>query len=148
MLNDVYDLRGPGSILHYAMSQMHLAMVDQLFDGKDQTVRFNRHMNRLFIETRWGTDLKAGEFIIIEGYETVNPSDFRDVYNDIFLKRYLTALLKRRWGTNLKKFGGMQLPGGVEINGQQIFDEANEEITTIEEEMQLRYEMPPMDFMG
>jgi hypothetical protein len=148
MLNDVYDLRGPGSILHYAMSQMHLAMVDQLFDGKDQTVRFNRHMNRLFIETRWGTDLKAGEFIIIEGYETINPSDFRDVYNDIFLKRYLTALLKRQWGTNLKKFGGMQLPGGVEINGQQIFDEANEEITTIEEEMQLRYEMPPMDFMG
>jgi len=148
MLNDVYDLRGPGSVLHYAMSQQHLAFIDYMFDGKDQTVRFNRHMNRLFIETRWGTDILAGEFIIIEGYETINPSDFRDIYNDIFLKRYLTALLKQQWGTNLKKFGGMQLPGGVEINGQQIYDEATEELTTIDEQMQLRYEMPPMDFMG
>ena len=148
MLNDIYDLRGPNSVLHYAMSQQHLALVDTLFDGKAQTVRFNRHMNRLFIETRWGTDIKAGEFIIIEGYETVAPATFTDVYNDIFLKKYLTALIKRQWGTNLKKFGGLQLPGGVEINGQQIYDEANEEIKEIEEQMQSRYEMPPLDFMG
>lgn len=148
MLNDIYDLRGPNSVLHYAMSQQHLALVDTLFDGKDQTVRFNRHMNRLFIETRWGTDVKAGEFVIIEGYETVDPATFTDVYNDIFLKKYLTALIKRQWGTNLKKFGGLQLPGGVEINGQQIYDEANEEIKEIEEQMQSRYEMPPLDFMG
>ena len=148
MLNDIYDLRGPNSVLHYAMSQQHLALVDTLFDGKDQTVRFNRHMNRLFIETRWGTDVKAGEFVIIEGYETVDPATFTDVYNDIFLKKYLIALIKRQWGTNLKKFGGLQLPGGVEINGQQIYDEANEEIKEIEEQMQSRYEMPPLDFMG
>ena len=148
MLNDIYDLRGPNSVLHYAMSQQHLALVDTLFDGKDQTVRFNRHMNRLFIETRWGTDVKAGEFVIIEGYETVDPATFTDVYNDIFLKKYLTALIKRQWGTNLKKFGGLQLPGGVEINGQQIYDEANEEIKEIEEQMRSRYEMPPLDFMG
>ena len=148
MLNDIYDLRGPNSVLHYAMSQQHLALVDTLFDGKDQTVRFNRHMNRLFIETRWGPDIKAGEFIIIEGYETVDPATFTDVYNDIFLKKYLIALIKRQWGTNLKKFGGLQLPGGVEINGQQIYDEANEEIKEIEEQMQSRYEMPPLDFMG
>jgi hypothetical protein len=102
----------------------------------------------LFIETRWGTDVKAGEFIIVEGYETVDPATFTDVYNDIFLKKYLTALIKRQWGTNLKKFGGLQLPGGVEINGQQIYDEANEEIKEIEEQMQSRYEMPPLDFMG
>ena len=148
MLNDIYDLRGPNSVLHYAMSQQHLALVDTLFDGKDQTVRFNRHMNRLFIETRWGTDVKAGEFVIIEGYETVDPATFTDVYNDIFLKKYLTALIKRQWGTNLKKFGGLQLPGGVEINGQQIYDEANEEIKEIEEQMQSRYEMSPLNFMG
>ena len=148
MLNDIYDLRGPNSVLHYAMSQQHLALVDTLFDGKDQTVRFNRHMNRLFIETRWGTDVKAGEFVIIEGYETVDPATFTAVYNDIFLKKYIIALIKRQWGTNLKKFGGLQLPGGVEINGQQIYDEANEEIKEIEEQMQSRYEMPPLDFMG
>lgn len=148
MLNDVYDLRGPSSVVHYAMSQQHLALIDYIFDGKDQTVRFNRHMNRLFMECRWGTDVQAGEFIIVEGDEAINPSDFKDIYNDIFLKRYLTALLKQQWGTNLKKFGGMQLPGGVEINGQQIYDEATEELSIIDEQMQLRYEMPPMDFMG
>ena len=148
MLNDIYDLRGPGSILHYAMSQDTLALIDQIFDGKDQTVRYNRHMNQLFMETRWGTDIREGQFVIIEGYETINPADYTDVYNDIFLKRYLTALIKRQWGTNLKKFEGMQLPGGVTINGQQIFEEANEEIQRIEEEMQSRYEMPPLDFMG
>jgi len=148
MLNDVYDLRGPGSILHYAMTQDHIALIDQLFDGKDQTTRFNRHMNRLFMETRWGTDIVANEYIIIEGYETINPADYTDVYNDIFLKKYLTALIKRQWGTNIKKFEGVQLPGGVTINGQQIYDEAVEEIKEIEEQMQSRYEMPPMDFMG
>ena len=148
MLNDIYDLRGPGSVLHYALAQDHLAMIDTLFDGKDQTVRYSRHMDQLHIETRWGTDLPLGKFVIIEGHETINPSDYPDVYNDMFLKRYLTALIKRQWGTNIKKFEGMQLPGGVTINGQQIFDEANEEIQKIEEEMQSRYEMPPMDFMG
>ena len=148
MLNDIYDLRGPGSILSYAMSQQHLALIDTLFDGKDQTVRFSRHMNRLFIETRWGNDIQKDDFLIVEGYERINPSDFTEVYNDMFLKRYLTALIKRQWGNNIKKFEGMQLPGGVTINGQQIFDEANEEINKMEEEMQSKYEMPPMDFMG
>jgi hypothetical protein len=104
MLNDIYDLRGPGSLLHYAMSNDTLALIDQLFDGKDQTVRFNRHINRLYIEARWGTDITAGKYVVIEGYETINPADFTDVYNDIFLKRYCTALIKRQWGTNLKKF--------------------------------------------
>jgi hypothetical protein len=148
MLQDIYDLRGPSSILSYALSQEHLAMIDTLFDGKDQTVRFNRHMDRLFIETRWGSDLVKDQFIVIEGYETINPSDFTNIYNDLFLKRYLTALIKRQWGTNLKKFEGMQLPGGVTINGQQIYDEAVDEINKIEEEMQSKYEMPPLDFMG
>ena len=148
MLGDVYDLKAPGSMLHYAMTQDSLALIDQLFDGKDQTVRFNRHMNRLFMEVKWGTDVKAGEYIIVEGYETINPADFTDVYNDYFLKKYLTALLKKQWGTNIKKFEGMELPGGVTINGQQIYDEAVEEVNQMEQEMQSRYEMPPMDFIG
>ena len=130
------------------MSQQHLALIDILFDGKDQTVRFNRHLDQLFMETRWGTDISEGQYIIIEGYETINPGDYPDVYNDMFLKRYLVALIKRQWGTNIKKFEGVQLPGGVTINGQQIYDEAVEEIKEIEEQMQSRYEMPPMDFMG
>ena len=169
MLNGLYDLNKPvGNLLQYRMSQDHLAMIDQLFDGKDQTVRFSRHTDQLFIETRWGTDLKENDVIVFEGYEVVVPdtssttstyaSGFdadattqftsKKIYNDMFLKRYLTALIKRQWGTNIKKFDGMQLPGGVTMNGQQIYDEANEEIQKIEEEVQLKYEMPPAFYVG
>ena len=169
MLNGLYDLNKPvGNLLQYRMSQDHLALIDQLFDGKDQTVRFNRHINHLYIETRWGTDLKAGDIIVFEGYEVVVPKTSSTaytyasgndisatteytstkIYNDMFLKRYLTALIKRQWGTNIKKFDGMQLPGGVTMNGQQIYDEANEEIQKIEEEVQLKYEMPPAFYVG
>ena len=88
------------------------------------------------------------EDLIIEGYRVVDPDQFPDVYNDMFLKRYLTALLKRNWAINLKKFDGMELPGGVTLNGQQMYDEATEEIRNIEEEMQLKYETPPDFFTG
>ena len=169
MLNGLYDLNKPGgNMLQYRMTQDHLAMIDQLFDGKDQTVRFNRHISRLHIETRWGIDLKENDIIVFEGYEVVVPrtnavnrtyssgedasapteETSRRIYNDMFLKRYLTALIKRQWGTNIKKFDGMQLPGGVTMNGQQIYDEANEEILKIEDEVQLKYEMPPAFYVG
>ena len=169
MLNGLFDLnKSAGSMLNYSMTQQHLALIDQMFDGKDQTTRFNRHIGQLFIETRWGTDLKEGDWIIFEGYEMVVPKtnahgEFygsgtdanapelvtsTKVYNDMFLKRYLTALIKRQWGINIKKFDGMQLPGGVTMNGQQIYDEANEEILKIEEEVQLKYEMPPAFYVG
>ncbi len=169
MLNGLYDLnKGAGNMLQYSMTQQHLALIDQMFDGKDQTVRFNRHINRLYIETRWGTDLRLDQYIVFEGYEAVVPktnstgdtygsgadvsatteATSTKVYNDMFLKKYLTALVKKQWGTNIKKFDGMQLPGGVTMNGQQIYDEANEEIIKIEEEAQLKYEMPPAFYVG
>ena len=169
MLNDIYDLTKPSAnMLNYSMTQQHLALIDHMFDGKDQTTRFNRHISRLYIETRWGTDLKEGQYIIIEGYEAIvpktnstagtygsgtdadaptEPTSTR-IYNDMFLKKYLTALIKRQWGINIKKFDGMQLPGGVTMNGQQIYDEAVQEIEKIEEEVQLKYEMPPAFFIG
>jgi len=169
MLNGLYDLNKAASgMLNYSMTQQHLALIDHMFDGKDQTTRFNRHINRLYIETRWGTDLVADQYIIFEGYEMIVPDTSSTastygsgtdvdapteptstkVYNDMFLKRYLTALIKRQWGINIKKFDGMQLPGGVTMNGQQIYDEANEEIQKIEEEVQLKYEMPPAFYVG
>ena len=147
-LNDIYDLRTPGAILNYTMTEQFLTTLDMTFNGLDQRLRFNRHMNRLYIDTDWDLDFDIGDYIIIEGYSTVKPEEYPDVYNDMFLKRYLTALIKRQWGINMKKFTGMQLPGGVEMNGQQIYDEANDEIREIEEEMQLKYEMPPMGFIG
>ena len=169
MLNDIYDLTKPSAnMLNYSMTQQHLALIDHMFDGKDQTTRFNRHIERLYIETRWGTDLKEDQYIIIEGYEAIVPktdstgytygsgSDVSApteptstrVYNDMFLKKYLTALIKKQWGINIKKFDGMQLPGGVTMNGQQIYDEAVQEIEKIEEEVQVKYEMPPAFFIG
>lgn len=148
-LNDVYDLRNPGTILNYDMTKEYMGMLDMIFDnGMDQKLRFNRHLNKLFIDTDWEVDFQVGDYLIVEGYSTINPDDYIDVYNDLFLKRYLIALIKRQWGTNMKKFTGMQLPGGVEMNGQQIYDEANEEILKIEEEMALKYEFPPIGAIG
>lgn len=148
-LNDIYDLRYPGSIINYEMTKQYMGLLDMTFEnGLDQRLRFNRHLNELHIDTDWVKDFNVDDYIIVEGYSTIHPDDYVDVYNDIFLKRYLTALIKRQWGINLKKFTGMQLPGGVEFNGQQIYDEANEEIKEIEEKMALKYEFPPMPAIG
>ena len=105
----------------------------------------NMVSNRLYINIDWDRYVNVGDYIVAEGYRVIDPEQNSDVYNDMFLKRYLTALLKRQWGVNLKKFEGMELPGGVTLNGQQMFDEATEEIRQTEEEMQLKYEYP-IDF--
>ena len=100
------------------------------------------------IEIDWEANLSGGDHIIVEGYQTLDPDTYTDVYNDRFLKKYSTALIKRQWGLNLIKFEGMQLPGGVTLNGRQIYDDAVQDIEKIEEEMQLTYEMPPHFFVG
>lgn len=147
-LEDVYNLIS-GSIIDFAMAQMYRSTLDMVFDnGNDQKIRFNRHLNRLYIDGGLGEEFNLGDWMIIEGYSAINPNTYPDIYNDMFLKRYLTALIKKNWGTNMKKFTGMQLPGGIEINGQTIYDEAVEEIKTIEETMQKRYEFPPMMAIG
>jgi hypothetical protein len=92
--------------------------------------------------------LNAGEYIIIECYRKIDPADFTDIYNDMFLKKYATALVKYQWGENLSKFQGIALPGGVTLDAQQIKTEAQEEITRLEEESRLNFEMPVMDLMG
>jgi hypothetical protein len=99
----------------------------------------------LYLNVELDRYLSVGEYIVVEAYRIIDPDQNTSVYNDLFLKRYLTALIKRNWGVNLKKFEGMELPGGVTLNGQQLFDEATEEIRQIEEEMQLKYEFP-IDF--
>jgi len=100
------------------------------------------------IDSNWDSELKEGTWIVLDGYETIDPEEYTDVYNDMFLKRYATALIKQQWGQNLIKFEGMQLPGGVTINGQPILDSANEEIALIREEMSLRYELPTDFYTG
>ena len=129
------------------MSLQNFQMVSHLFTV-NPTVLFNRRQNKLFIETDWANKFEAGDFLIVECYRVLDPTQYTEVYNDIFLKKYCTALIKRQWGENLKKFEGVQLPGGVTLNGKTIYDEAVDEINKIEEEMNLKWELPPDGFIA
>ena len=145
-LHELYDFTST-SYVNFVLTQQHLRTLDMLFSG-EQPIRFNRHQNRLYIDFQWGTDIKTGEYLVIEAYKIIDPDSYIDVYNDRWLKRYATALIKRQWGLNLKKFSGIQLPGGVQLNGQQIYDEAESEIANLEQEMQDKYEVPPEFILG
>jgi hypothetical protein len=148
MLNNIQSLTNT-DIQYFTMLKMHINLINDLMTGQ-KPVRFNRHMNRLYIDLTWGDggDLAIGDYIIIEAYRTLDPDAYTDVYNDGFLKRYTTALIKRQWGVNLKKFEGVQLPGGVTLNGQKIFDEAMEEITDLKQQVQDTYQLPVDFFTG
>ena len=146
LLNDLYSLMSTNIIYYYQVKQ-ELELINQILVGT-KPVRFNRHMNRLYIDMDWTADATVGDFIVVECYRILDPETYRDVYNDMFLKRYCTALIKRQWGENLKKFNGVQLPGGVTINADQIYQDALTEITQIETEMQSRFELPVDFFTG
>jgi hypothetical protein len=108
-------------------------------------IRFKKHMHRLYCDWGWGSAVNAGTVVIAECFAIIDPAQYASIWNDRWLKEYSTALIKRNWGNNLKKFAGVQLPGGVTLNGQQIFDEAEKEIEALEQEMQSKYELP-VDF--
>ena len=143
-LNDMYNLLS-ADMVYYTQVQQHLSMLDMLLVG-DRSFKYNRKMDKMYIDMNWEEVLNPDDFIVIECYRILDPSTYTQVYDDMFLKRYATALIKRQWGENMKKFGGIQLPGGVILNGREIYEEAVEEITTIENEMQLKSELP-IDFM-
>ena len=139
-LNDLYDFSST-SIIHYQMTMQHLDFLDHILVG-EKPMRFNHLSNRLFIDMDWGTDITAGEFLIIEVFRKLDPDTHTDIYDDIYLKRYATALIKRQWGANLSKFEGVQMLGGVTLNGAKIFEEAQADIEKLEEQIQLAYELP------
>ena len=147
-LNDAYSLRTSGSLAYHAQTRSYMALANSLFNGGSPSTRFSRHMDRLDIDVDWGTELNEGDWVIIDGSTVINPETYTDVYDDMLLKRYTTSLIKMQWGTNLSKFEGMQLPGGVSFSGRQMIDDAREELAKIEEEMQLRYEEPADFFVG
>ena len=144
-LNDVYYW-GSTELLTYSMVKTYLEDIDFLLSTQKQ-IRFNQRMDRLYLDIDWSS-VDAGDYIVIDCYRALNPNDFTRVWNDSFLKLYLTALIKRQWGQNLIKFQGMKLPGGVELNGRQIYDDAQKEIDTIMEKMSNTYELPPLDMIG
>jgi len=145
-LHDLYDFTST-SYVNYVLTQQHIRTMDLLFSG-EQPIRYNRHTNKLYIDWDWSSDVEVGEYVICEGFIVVDPDVYTDVYNDRMLKSLATAYIKRQWGNNLKKFQGMQLPGGIQMNGQQIFEEAQTEITQLEKDIREQYSPPPQFLVG
>ena len=143
--NDFYGLRGGGTIQYYDQVMRHMQMISDYLTP-EKKIRFNRVTNKLFLDMDWSESVTVGDYLMFECYVTVDGETYKELYNDRFLKEYSAALIKRQWGSNLSKFEGMQLPGGVQFNGQQMFQDAQEEIRRLEDEMSLKYELPP-DFM-
>jgi len=145
-LNDIYSLGFLGSLTDYVMGQQWLALLDLVIDSDDKHVNFEKHKNRLEIFMDWSEEVEVGDNLIVECYRIIDPDTFTDVYNDYFLKRYCTALIKKQWGQNLIKFEGMVMPGGVTFNGRQLYDDAVQELEQLVEEARLNWEKP-IDFM-
>jgi len=145
-LNDLYDFSST-SIINYDVVLRHLDFLDHVLVG-EKPLRFNQHDNRLYIDMDWKNDIQVGEYIVIECYRKLDPTIYTDVYNDIYLKRYTTALFKKQWGANLSKFNGVAMVGGVTLNGQQIFSEAIQDIDKLEQEIRSTYELNPAMMIG
>ena len=145
-LNDLYDFSST-SIVNYDIVLRHLDFLDHVLVG-EKPLRFNQHDNRLYIDMDWTNDLQVGEYLVIECYRKLDPETFTDVYNDIYLKRYVTALFKKQWGANLSKFDGVAMIGGVTLNGRQIYSEALQDIEKLETEIRSTFELNPAMLIG
>ena len=145
-LNDLYDFSST-SVINYDVVLRHLDFLDHILVG-EKPLRFNQHDNRLYIDMDWTNDLQVGEYLVIEAYRKLDPTVYTDVYNDIYLKRYVTALFKKQWGANLAKFNGVTMIGGVSLNGQQLYTEALQEIEKLEQEIRSSYELNPAMMIG
>ena len=140
-LNDLYDFSST-SIVHYEMTMRHLDFLDHILVG-EKPIRFNALSNRLYIDMDWQEDIDADEYLIIECYRQLDPAQHTNMFNDIYLKRYTTALIKKQWGQNLSKFNVTAMLGGVTLNGPELFSSAVSEVQKLEEEIRLNYEEPP-----
>jgi hypothetical protein len=139
-LNDIWDM-GSTSVVYYEQLMQYTTMLDQMLNGRP-LFRFNHVQNRIYIDSSWGEKIREGDFIVIECYRALSPNDFIKMYDETWFKKYCTALFKKQWGTNLKKFQGVQLIGGVALDGQGIYDEAINEIEALETELRDVYEEP------
>ena len=145
-LNDLYDFSST-SVINYDVVLRHLDFLDHVLVG-EKPMRFNQHDNRLYIDMDWGNDLQVDEFLVIECFRKLDPAQFTDVYDDLFLKKYVTCLFKKQWGANLSKFGGVQMVGGVTLNGSEIYSQALTDIETLEQRIRSQYELNPTFMIG
>ena len=144
-LNDLYYFNSV-ELLQYTMTKRYLEDIDHLLTT-DKQIRFNKRQNRLYLDIDWEAQ-NTDTFLVIDCHRALDPSEFTKAFNDSFLKRYLTLLIKRQWGLNMMKFSGTRLPGGVELNGRQYYEDAERELADIRQRMMLEYELPPLDFIG
>ena len=144
-LNDLYYFNSV-ELLQYSMTKSYLEDIDFLLTT-DKQIRFNKRQDRLYLDIDWSSQ-EADNFLVIDCYRALDPSSFSQVFNDSFLKLYLTSLIKRQWGQNLIKFKGVKLPGGIELNGREIYEDAERELESIRQKMTSEYELPPLDFIG
>ena len=145
-LNDLWDFTST-SMVNYQMLQEHLDLIDHLLTG-EVPIRFNQHQNRLYLDMDWPNEIPADQYFVIECYRKLDPTAYTDVYNDIFLKKYATALIKKQWGANLIKFSGVAMLGGVQMNGETIYTQADEEIKLLEEQLLNGYGLPADMMIG
>jgi len=124
----------------------YIETLEFLIEGK-KPIRYNKTQNRLYIDLDWNR-VAVNDYVVIDCYRALDPTEFTKIYNERFIKEYLTSLIKRQWGQNLIKFTGIKMPGGVEFNGRQIYDDALAELEKIESKMLSTYETPPLDFVG
>ena len=145
-LNDIAFNMGYDGLLNYSMTKTYLEDINFLLTTSTQ-IRYNKRNNKLYFDIDWASTT-VGHYVLIECYRIMDPSNYSGVYNDSFLKRYLTAKIKKQWGQNLIKFQGVKLPGGIELNGRQIYEDGDLEIREIEEKMLSTYEIPVLDMIG
>ena len=145
-LNDLYDFSST-SVIHYEMTMNQLDYLEHILVG-ETPIRFNQHQNRLYIDMDWTNNMTAGEYLVIECYRKLDPTSYTDIYDDIYLKRYATSLIKKQWGANLSKFSGVAMLGGVTMNGTDIYSQAIEEQNKLEEQIQMAFELPVNYMIG
>jgi hypothetical protein len=149
-LNDLYGLRTntySQSLITYSITRSHMQMLQDLLTP-EKTLEFSRVTNRIYVNMDWTQQAYLGQYMMFEAYKILDPNKYTDIYNDRILKKYTTELIKQQWGANMMKFGGMELPGGIVLNGQEIFNEATVQIDKIENEIQSKFELPPQFFVG
>ena len=144
-LNDLYTLTAY-SMIPYYMAMQHLALISEFLVGQ-QPIRYSRHRDRLYVDTKWD-NYNVGDFLLVEAYEVLDPDTFPEVWSDRWLQNYCTQKIKYQWGANLTKFIGMQLPGGIQFNGEKIMNDAKDEIEKMEKDMILNYSLPVADMIG
>ena len=145
-LNDLYDFTST-QFYNYYMVQQHLETIDFLLVGM-KPVRYSAVQDRLYIDFDWSMDALIGQYIVIHAYRALNPDTWTEIYNQLWVKDYATAKIKKQWGSNMTKFTGVQMPGGVSLNGEMIYNDAVDELKTLEEQLRTEWELPPLDMIG